>query len=67
MNEKGAVAITGAFPLAPVWLPARIDAAFGRLGPSPDALTLVIEGIDRHIVAETDQLLIAAGLTPMSA
>ncbi len=65
MNEKGAVAIADAFLLAPPWLAARVAAAFGRLAPSPDALTLAIDGVD-HLGAETDRLLAAAGLAPSS-
>jgi hypothetical protein len=63
MNEKGAVALADAFPLAPSRLAAGVDKAFGRQAPSPDALTLAIDGVD-HLVAETDRLLAVAGLAP---
>ena len=65
MNEKGAVAIADAFPLAPPQLAARVAGAFGRLAPSPNALTQAIDGVD-HLIAETDQLLTAAGFAPSS-
>jgi len=63
MNEKGAVALADAFPLAPPRLAARVDEAFGRLAPSPDALTRAIDEVC-YLIAETDQLLAAAGFVP---
>jgi len=62
MNEKGATAIAGTFPLAPPQLSERIDAAFRGMAPTEDALTLAIEELE-HLVAETAHLLSDAGLT----
>jgi len=63
MNEKGAVALADAFPLAPPRVAVLVDEAFGCLAPSPDALTLAIDEVD-HLIAETDQLFAAAGFVP---
>jgi len=62
MNEKGAAALAGTFPLAPPRVSERIDAAFQGLAPTEHALTRAIEELAR-LVAETAQLLSAAGLT----
>jgi len=62
MNEKGAVALATAFPLAPQRLAERIDTAFGYLEPAGEALTRAIKGLDQ-LVSETAQLLPAGGHT----
>ena len=56
MNEKGAVALASAFPLAPPRLAERIGAAFARLTPAEDALTLAIAEL-AQLAAETADLL----------
>jgi len=60
MNEKGAAALADAFPLAPLRLARRIDAAFGDLEPTAEALTRAIEGLGQ-LVRETAQLLPVGG------
>lgn len=56
MNEKGAVALASVFPLTPPRLAERIGAAFARLAPAEDALTLAI-GELAQLGAETAELL----------
>ncbi len=62
MNEKGAVALASAFPLAPRRLAECVGTAFGDLEPVAEVLTRAIEGLDQ-LVAETAQLLPAVGHT----
>ena len=62
MNEKGAVAIASTFPFTPPRLSERIGAAFQRLAPTEDALTLAIEELEQ-LRSETAHLLSDAGLT----
>jgi hypothetical protein len=56
VNEKGAVAMAGAFPVVPASYAARVDSALGHLAPDPAALIAAL----RELRALRDDVLACA-------